>query len=1613
MTALRLTLFGPFEATLAGRPLAKFRTNKVKALLVYLAANGGGSAGNRESLMTLLWPGMPQQSAQQNLRQTTYFLRKAVNDGPVDFLLSDNESVSINPEFDWQVDVQNFTRLLRQVRNHEHLDLLNCPDCRKWLQEAIQLYRGDFLPDFYLPDSSDFEDWAQSRRELYRRHMLDALDNLAEIYLLGGENREAQTIAQRHLNIDDLDERGHMHLMEALARNGQRNEALTHYQRLEEMIQEELSLEPSERMIALRDRIVAGELDAAPVKEKGVRGYELREKIAEGAFGVVYRAYQPAVGRDVAIKSILPHYANQPEFIRRFEAEAHLVARLEHPHVVPLYDYWREADGAFLVMRWFSGNLQESLIHGPWSLAATQRLVDQISAALSTAHDRDIIHRDIKPANILLDEAGNAYLGDFGIAKDLAILNQQTVAGALIGTPKYLSPEQILSEPVSPASDIYCLGLVLYEILAGQHPFADTTIQGLMYKQLHEPIPSLSAQRSDMPVALDKVLLKATDKDPARRFSSVLEFASAFRDVVGATTAVQSPQKQSVSDTTLFEQGEQSLAEMPFAGREKELEKLEKTAEKTLNGKGRILFVIGEAGMGKTRLLQVFAQRLAARQPDLLTAFGTCTIGNDPYLPFRQVLAALVGGLESQWMAGILTQTQAARLRKAAPQVLEMLAEKGSDLLGPLLPVDYLRDRISTMLPNNTPLRERLEALMTQNSAEKQQDSPHHFFDQYVNVLVSLTKKQPLLLILDDLQWIDAASAKLLFHLGRMLPAGRLLLLGAYRSDEVAARVSHPLQKVLDELQLSYGNIYLNLDKIPDTERQHFVDTYLDSQPNKLNDNFRYTLCDHTEGNPLMTIETLRNLQALGYLVQDDEGRWVVGKELVWDNLPSRIEGVIRERTGRLDHSLKELLSAASVEGELFTVQVLARLLNRSERELIRQLDRELDKKHRLVSEVGVQQGAGYRLYQYRFRHSVIQQYLYQALSEIEREILHLEIGEALEGFYKPEDIAPKLAWHFSHGQMSDKALKYLLLAGDQARDKYAPVEALSHYEMALDLAQGQGRNRIAAQTYMKVGLVHHTNFDFEKARKAFDASFTLWQRIGKDLPSGGFQKPKEELRLDWLRPVTLDPALAADTFTGSLIHQLFCGLVELTPQLAIVPAVADRWEIGDGGRKYTFHLGPDWHWHDGRPVIAADFIYAWQRILSKETNSPHANILYPIRGAQTFHSGKEKDPDTLGLSSPDDLILVVELDRPVSTFLHLLASWPTFPVPSHTIEAYGEDWTKPGKLVGNGPFQLGLDTDDESLILTSNPQYAGKRTGNIGYISIGLVDRWDESWPLRLSNYTNGLVDELYLHGAPLEVLKQIQAEHASEYIATPHFGVGYMIFDMTRPPFDDRRVRKAMVMVISRQTLANVILAGYEYPADGGFIPPGMPGHTTDIGLPYDPDEANRLLAEAGYPGGVGCPPIRVFHMRPAHEVNYLKAQWGIILGLDLEWESTDWQTLMARLNDKRPHIVISNATASYPDPVSLLRWQFFAKQMGVLNSPGLTAQLEDALSMTDQTARIAFFSTADRLLMEQAAVVPLTYLRNHFLISSKIKNFPVSPLCWWFWSDVVMEEASNKIG
>ena len=347
-----------------------------------------------------------------------------------------------------------------------------------------------------------------------------------------------------------------------------------------------------------------------------LRGYELREQVGSGGYGTVYRAFQTTVGRDVAVKVIRPEFANHPDFIRRFTMEAGLIAHLEHPHIVPLYDYWADSDGAYLVMRWLPQSLNAALQRQSWSLEAIARLLEQMAAALSIAHRAGIVHRDVKPDNILLDDVQNAYLADFGIAKDLGALSH-TEEGAMVGSPAYIAPEQIKGSPITIQADIYSLGLVIYESLTREKPYttAATPIEVIQH-HLYTPLPRVSNRRSDLPVILDEIIGMATAKDPSQRYTSVESFAVAFRAAISDTRPVQTkPGAVGTPKTQRLRDRLSQHALRSFVGRTQELSEIENLlADPDI----RVMFINGIGGIGKSSLLDTFISRASMQGASII-----------------------------------------------------------------------------------------------------------------------------------------------------------------------------------------------------------------------------------------------------------------------------------------------------------------------------------------------------------------------------------------------------------------------------------------------------------------------------------------------------------------------------------------------------------------------------------------------------------------------------------------------------------------------------------------------------------------------------------------------------------------------------------------------------------------------------------------------------------------------------------------------------------------------------------------------------------------------------------------------------------------------------------
>lgn len=529
----------------------------------------------------------------------------------------------------------------------------------------------------------------------------------------------------------------------------------------------------------------------------------------------------------------------------------------------------------------------------------------------------------------------------------------------------------------------------------------------------------------------------------------------------------------------------------PFVARQHELVQLESHLKTILAGNGKVVFILGEAGRGKTRLMTEFARQAQETHPDLIVVAGHCnaqTGSGNPYLPFRDVLNMLTGDLETMWMAGNISKEQVLGLWNLLPHTIQCITECGPNLIDLLVPGVPLVRQIIPYLTGNVAWLDEFQVLLERQKVQPAQLAQSQLLEQVTRVLQALSVYQPLLLLLDDLQWIDNASNNLLFHLGRRLAGNRIMILGAYRPSEITQgrptgtpgqSEQHPLEPVINEFKRSFGDIEIDLARPASSEGRTFINAFLDSEPNRLGKTFRENLYQHTKGHPLFTVEILRNMQENETLIRDEIGQWVEAAASTTYPFPTRVEAVIEQRIHRLDETLQKMLTVASVEGEVFTVQIIARVLKMDESPIFHRLAQDLGQRHRLVQEQSEERVEEQRLNRFQFGHVLFQEYLYSQLSSGEQRLYHREIAEALETIFETQtrdlitqllheserageilnrpysdclvEFGPLLAHHFWVGQEWAKAAGYALCAGTAAMKVYALREAIEYDERALE----------------------------------------------------------------------------------------------------------------------------------------------------------------------------------------------------------------------------------------------------------------------------------------------------------------------------------------------------------------------------------------------------------------------------------------------------------------------------------------------------------------------------------------------------------------------------------
>lgn len=482
--------------------------------------------------------------------------------------------------------------------------------------------------------------------------------------------------------------------------------------------------------------------------------------------------------------------------------------------------------------------------------------------------------------------------------------------------------------------------------------------------------------------------------------------------------------------------------------------------------------------------------------------------------------------------------------------------------------------------------------------------------------------------------------------------------------------------------------------------------------------------------------------------------------------------------------------------------------------------------------------------------------------------------------------------------------------------------------------------------------------------------------------------------------PQALDPHLVTGVPEHRISSALFEGLVDVdATTLEPVPAVAESWEISDDGRVYTFTLRDNARWSNGDPVTAGDFAYAWRRILSPKLASEYAYMLHCIENARAFNEGELDDFGEVGVKVVDEHTLEVTLAQPTPYFLAMQMHYTWYPVHQATIERFGAidergtKWTRPGNFAGNGAFMLERWEPSRVLTVKKNPHYWNAPEVELeGVHFYPIEDSLTEE-----RSFRSGRLH--FTENVPLSKIEVYQRESPDRIHIDPYYGTYFYRFNTTKPPFDDARVRRAFAMTIDRETLVATIVKAGRKPA-GHFTPPDPAGYTCEAAIPFDPEAARELLADAGYPAGEGFPRVELlYNTSENHKLiaEAVQQMWKEHLNVAVGLMNQDWKVYLSSMTKLDYQIARSAWIGDFVDPVNFL--ECFTTGNGNNRtgwaSPEYDALIAESRRIQERPARYAVYQKAERILLEEAPLAPVYFYTRVYLMSPDVKGFETNLL------------------
>ncbi|MEW6368603.1 MAG: ABC transporter substrate-binding protein [Acidobacteriota bacterium] len=1331
--------------------------------------------------------------------------------------------------------------------------------------------------------------------------------------------------------------------------------------------------------------------------------YEVLRELGRGGMGAVYVARDPLLDREVAVK-VLPPAVLTADAADRFKREARIVGSMDHPSIVPVYDMGEHDGALFFVMPLVRGANMRSLLHTRvLRLGEVIEIGVQVAEALEYSHLLGVVHRDIKPENILVTretpEALRARVTDFGLAMVFRG-DRLTRTGTLVGTAAYLSPEQVAGDDVDARSDVYSLGTVLYESVVGQTPFTGD-IHSVLYRIVHEAPASPRTMGIEIHEELDAIVMRCLDKSRMLRPQRAGDLADALR-------RYRSRMRAGESDRTILGMprvsGARRAQAQPLIGRGREMEELQRRLNFAIAGECQFVVIAGEAGTGKSRLLDEIEKLAGARKIRVLHGRFVERDRAFPYQGFCEVIqdhfrAKAAGSWPS-----------AADLSDLAPELAAVFPA--------LSEIEEIRS--SSTIPS--------PAADIAGPADR-----NTVFELLSRTLARISAGQPLLLLLEDLHAADV-SVDALQYVTRRLGPTPTLIVTTYRLSAVGR--GHPLLRLLESFRGDRHFAEIRLAPLSVSESLAFLEGMLGST--RVDRALADKIYEAAEGNPYFTSEIVRTLLDSGQILQAESGawRWVSGDDVL--ALPPTIQQTVEKRIEGLRPNLRETLSVASILGKRFDFDDLI-LLSGAGAEAEDAVDE-------LVKAGFLEEESGTRGDKLSFTSGVLRDVFYTAIPRRRRRALHRRYAEELEkrNAGRLERVIPQLLHHYFEGDVSEKVVEFGLRFAKKSMDGFSPENAMNAARKVLSVVESDDEPRpsVEAEARLCLGAASRMSGDIDGAIREYStaidllqtqddlprtaatlliAAETAWDGRRVDEARRWVEKGLDAARkcrqvaslegllslaatlaslrgdlalakshqdeLDGLRPASevrhTDVAPGGRLTVGlSLGFQLthpvqivldeqaevqanvFETLLATDVRGAIRPRLCESWEVADGGRRVQLTLRRGIRMHDGNELTPQGVKTSIELAIRQASD-----LLPPafagIRGVTGLVDGECRDLPGVRVLSDDTL--AIELPEALPLYPSLLTDM-------RTAIALGAPEGSKYPLIGSGPFAVDSVSTNGTVLRRSQSYWGGAGQG---------VDEIEFRYNLSAREMAAGIRE------GTLDVARDLKPDDIGEilqdrrlrvsFFETPRKNVYFVLFNMHSTFGAKANLRRALLGALRVPDLVRRTLGRYARPADG-LLPPGILGHDPSRRRRrLGPERAQELLETVSNKGPIQLSVV----VHPMLRSRYPTITSGLLdvwQGMGVEVTVQESTMAALREDENRRDVIdvfLGRWVADYDDPDSFTYCLFHSK-MGhfrrFFSSEEVDRLCEKARAETDMAAREALYRTIETRLLDSNFLLPL---------------------------------------